>query len=29
VSLVLDGEIFEAACENNRDLDHLRGKFTK
>ena len=25
--LMPGSDIFESACENNRDLDHLRGKF--
>jgi len=29
VRLMPDSEIFESACENNRDLEHLRGKFSK
>ncbi|HEY7390538.1 MAG TPA: hypothetical protein VH640_18620 [Bryobacteraceae bacterium] len=29
VRLVTDGDIFEAACENNRDIEHLRGKFSR
>jgi hypothetical protein len=28
-SLMPDSEIFESACENNRDLEHLRGKISK
>ena len=27
VRLMQGSEIFEAACENNRDLEHLGGKF--
>jgi len=29
VRLVTDSDIFEAACENNRDLEHLRGKLSR
>ena len=29
VRLMTDGEVFEAACENNRDIEHLRGKFSR
>jgi len=29
VRLVPDSDIFESACENNRDLEHLRGKFSR
>jgi hypothetical protein len=29
VSLMPDSEIFESACDNNRDLEHLGGKFSK
>jgi hypothetical protein len=29
VHLVTDSDIFEAACENNRDLEHLGGKFSR
>jgi hypothetical protein len=29
VRLMPDSEIFESACENNRDLEHLRGKFSR
>jgi len=27
VLLMPNGEIFEAACEHNRDIEHLGGKF--
>jgi hypothetical protein len=29
VRLTPGSDIFEAACENNRDLEHLQGKFSK
>jgi hypothetical protein len=29
VRLMTDSEIFESACENNRDLEHLQGKFSR
>ena len=29
VRLMPNSEIFESACENNRDLEHLRGKFSR
>ncbi len=29
VRLMPDSDIFESACENNRDLEHLRGKFSR
>ena len=29
VRLMPESDIFESACENNRDLEHLRGKFSR
>lgn len=29
VRLVPDSDIIESACENNRDLQHLGGKFSR
>ena len=29
VRLMPDSDIFEAACENNRDLEHLGGKLSR
>jgi hypothetical protein len=29
VRLMRYSDIFESACENNRDLEHLRGKFSR